>query len=598
VIKSIAIFAILLLSSLAAEAQDDIRIEMHIAPDTISIEDQAFLAITVTGSGSLPDPELPNLSMFEVSSQGTSTNISIVNGKMESTYAYNYMLFPKRQGTFVIKPASVVYKRKRYETKEVTLTVLDSGVGTPRTLEKAAKTSDGETRDIFLLAELNKKKVYVNEQVTLTIKFCYAVSLLSQPDYTPPQTTDFWSDAIEPQRSYYQNINGRRYNVIEINTALFPTRSGELNIGSAMVSVNVKARSRRRRDPFSMFDDFFDHGQTKKVRTKPLKIDVLPLPAENKPADYSGTVGEFFITSSIDKLKTEVNQPVTVTYKIRGTGNIKTVAEPEIEDLVDFRVYRAASSEKVSIIDGVVGGTKIFEETYIPKRAGQLAIPAVSLNYFNPRTGQYKTVSTKPINIDVAQAALSNYANIPVPRVAGRVIDDKAKDIRYIKIESGNLSLKQPLLITTPLYLILNGVPVLLFVLVWIGQKRKEKLSSDIGYARSRLARKLARKRLTAARKLANSGQTAKFYAEIRFALFAYIADKLNVSPHGLTGDKLLEIMKNSDIEEEIIGKTASLLRQADFAQYSSSNSAMEDVRQSLKSAEEILIKLEGSKIA
>ena len=105
-------------------------------------------------------------------------------------------------------------------------------------------------------------------------------------------------------------------------------------------------------------------------------------------------------------------------------------------------------------------------------------------------------------------------------------------------------------------------------------------------------------KRLAAARKLASSKQTAEFYAEIRFALFAYIADKLNVSPHGLTGDKLLEIMEDSNIDEEIIGKTKSLLRQADFAQYSSSDKAIEDIKQSLKSAEEILIKLEGSKIA
>lgn len=596
-IKLAIIFSVLLLS-VTALAQDDIKIEMHVAPDTISIEDQAFLAITVTGSGSLPDPQLPNLSMFEVISQGTSTNISIVNGSMESTHAYNYLLFPKRQGTFIIKPASVVYKRKRYASQEVTLTVLDSGVGTPKTMEKAAESGTGENRDLFLLAELNKKKVYVNEQVTLTIKFCHAVQLLSQAQYTAPQTTDFWSDTMEPQRSYYQNINGRRYNVVEINTALFPTRSGELNIGQAMVTVNVKVRSRRRRDPFSMFDGFFDRGQSKTIRTQPLRIEVLPLPTKNKPANFSGTVGEFFITSSVDKLKTEVNQPVTVTYKIRGTGNIKTVAEPEIDDLIDFRIYRAASSENISKTDGVIGGTKTFEETYIPKRAGKLTIPAVSLNYFNPRTKKYKTVSTKSININVAQAALSDYADIPVPQVAGRVIDSKAKDIRYIKTESVDLTLKQPLILATPLYLILNGVPVLLFVLVWIGQKRREKLSTDIGYARSRQARKFARKRLTAARKLAGSEQTAEFFAEIRFALFAYIADKLNISPHGLTGDKLLDIMEGSNIDEEIIGKTKSLLRQADFAQYSSSSKAAEDIKRSLKSAEEILIKLEGSKIA
>ncbi|MCP4705472.1 MAG: protein BatD, partial [candidate division Zixibacteria bacterium] len=397
---------------------------------------------------------------------------------------------------------------------------------------------------------------------------------------------------------YYQNINGRRYSIIEIKTALFPTRSGDLNIGQAMLSVNVKSKSRQRRDPFGGFGSFFDRGESKTIRSRPLTIKVLPLPTKSKPNNFSGTVGEFFITSSADKLKTEVNQPITVTYKINGTGNIKTIAEPEIDDLVDFRVYRSASSEKVSKVEGVVGGTKLFEETYIPKRAGKLTIPAVSLNYFNPRTKKYKTVSTKPFDINVEQAALSEYADIPVPNVSGRVIDSKAKDIRYIKTESGNLDLKKPLILATPLYLILNGIPVLLLALVWIGQKRREKLSTDIGYARSRLARKLARKRLATARKLAGSQQVEEFYAEIRFALFAYIADKLNISPHGMTGDKLLDIMESSDVESEIISKTKSLLRQADFAQYSSSDKAAEDIKQSLKSAEEILVKLEGAEIA
>jgi len=595
---SLICVVLILLVPMNSFGQDDITVEMHIAPDTIGLEDEAFLAITVTGSGSLPDPELPNLSMFEVSSQGTSTNISIVNGSMQSTHAFNYRLFPKRQGTFVIKPAAVVYKRKRYESQEVSLTVLSSGVGTPRTLEKAAETGSGETRDVFLLAELNKKKAYVNEQVTLTIKFCHAVSLLSQPDYTQPSTTDFWSDMIEPQRTYYQNINGRRYNVIEINTALFPTRSGKLSVGSAMVTVNVKEqRSRQRRDPFSMFDNMFDRGKAKTVRSSPQTIEVLPLPTESKPSDFSGTVGEFFITSSTDKTKTEVNQPITVTYKIRGTGNVKTIAEPEIEDLADFRVYRASSSEKIEKIEGVIGGTKVFEETYIPKRAGKLTIPPVSLNYFNPQTKKYKTVSTKPINIQVAQAALSEYADIPLPNVAGRIIDTKAKDIRYIKTDAGDLSHRKPLLIATPLYLILNGVPVLILALVWVGYKRREKLSSDIGYARSRLARKMARKRLAKARKLSNSAQVSDFYAEIRFALFAYIADKLNISPHGLTGDKLLEIMESSNIDEDILSKTKSLLRKADYAQYSSSSDSSRDIQSSLKAAEVILIKLEGIKI-
>lgn len=597
-IKRGAIIAVVIFLMLAVlAAADDISVEMYIAPDTISLEDQAFLSITVKGSvQNLPDPQLPNLSMFEAESRGTSTNISIVNGRAESSQTYNYLLLPKKQGTFVIKPAVVVYNRTRYASSEVTLTVLDSGVGTPRSMESAGQTHSGETRDVFLVAELDRKKAYVNEQVTLTIKFCHAVRLLSQPDYTPPQTTDFWTDVLEPQKTYYQNINGRRYSVIELNTALFPTRSGELTVGSAMASVTVSGERKRSRDPFSMFDSFFDRGVSKTVRSSPLTLTVVPLPAEGKPNDFSGTVGDFTIVSSADKTKVEVNQPVTVTYKIRGTGNIKTVAEPEIKDLPDFRVYRASSNEKIDKIDGVVGGAKIFEETFIPKRAGELTIPPVSLDFFNPKTKKYKSISTKAITLIVSQPALGEYADIPVPQVPGRIIDPRARDIRYIKTDAGDLAPAGSLILFSPLYLIINGIPFLILVSVFVAHKRREKLASDIGYARSRTAKKMARKRLAEARKMAKSGKAAEFFAEVRLALFAFVADKINISPHGLTGDILMDILKERAVEDSILGQIKDLLMQADFAQYSSSQVSSGEIQNSLKSAEEILVGLEKIK--
>jgi hypothetical protein len=592
------IFAFVLLP-LSVLAQDDVSVEMHISPDTIGLDGQAYLSIVISSTiQNLPDPVLPNLSMFNANSQGTSTNISIVNGVIEATNVYNYLLYPKRQGTFVIKPASVVYNRKRYESREISLTVLESGVGTPKKLQEEAKGDTGESRDVFLVAELDKKTAYVNEQITLTVKFYHAVKLLSQPDYNPPQTTDFWSDNLGSQRSYYETINGRRYSVIELNTALFPTRSDELRIGSAAASVKVPTRrSRRRRDPFDIFNSFFEQGEVKTVRSKALTINILPLPQNGKPEDFSGTVGNFSISSTIDKTKVEVNQPVTVTYKIHGTGNIKTVAEPKIDDLPDFRVYRASSDEKVSTIKGKIGGTKVFEETYIPKRAGKLVIPAVSLNFFDPSKKKYKTISTKRISIESIPTALTEYADLPIPNVAGRVIDPNAKDIRYIKLESGSLELKKPLVIGTPLYVIINGLPVVILLAAVVGRRRREKLTGDIGYARSKAAKKMARKRLSRARKIAETGKHGQFYAEIRQALFSYIADKLNISPYGLTGDKILEIVASSGLDEDTTEKIQDLLKQADFAQYSSAERQSPKTNEALEKAEDILVKLNGAEL-
>ncbi|UCD94619.1 MAG: protein BatD [Candidatus Zixiibacteriota bacterium] len=595
-------FVLLCLIPAALAAQDDISIAMSLSRDVVNLGSQVTLTITVSGpQQNLPKPELPNLSMFDYYPQGTSTNISIVNGRVEAALAYNYLLTPRREGTFVIKPAVVVYNQKRYESNDATLKVLAAGATArhDKRPQEQPDTQEGDDRPIFLTAEVNKKRAYVNEQITLRVKFYHAVQLYSQPDYTAPQTTDFWTDIIDPQKSYYEVVNGKRYKVIEINTALFPTRSGDLKIGSAMVTATVPSKRRSRRlDPFTVFDDFFVQGEKVTARSKPLSVTVRPLPAEGKPTDFSGTVGNFKISSSVDKAAVEVNQPVTVTYKITGTGNIATVAEPAIGDLKDFRIYRASSSEKVSKLNGVIGGTKIFEEAYIPKRAGKLTIPPVEFSFFDPTSGSYKVFSTRAIILNVTPAEEGEYADMPFRPVAGRVVDPNAKDIRFIKTSPGEIGLRKPLVIFRPVYLVINIIPVLVLAAVWVGSKRREKLASDLGYARSSGARKLAKKRLAAASKLARSNRATEFYAEIRLAIFSYIADKLNISPHGLTSDGLLDILKEAGSDEELERWTADLFRRADFAQYSAVDVPQHEVMQSLKLAEKILVRLEEISIA
>jgi len=594
--RVIGIIGLLLALALPAVA-DDVSIEMTLSKDTIGLNDEVLLTVIVSGpQQDLPTPTLPNLSLFNVYSQGTSTNISIVNGKVKASLRYQYLLEPKRKGVFNIRPAAIVSGHDRYESNELVLTVLDRGMAASRSVEEEAVGGGGGNKDIFLVAEVNRKTALVNEQVTLSIKFYHAVRLYSQPEYTAPQTTDFWTDMIEPQKSYYETVKGKRYKVIEINSALFPTRSGELTIGKASVEVQVPARKRSRRDPFgSSIFDMLGRGELKTISSKPLTIQVQPLPSANKPADFSGTVGNFTLSATADKRTVDVNQPVTVTYKINGTGNIKTVAEPDIGELDDFRIYRSSSSEKISKVNDIIGGTKVFEEVFIPKRAGKLTIPSVSLNFYDPSRKQYRTVSTKPIVLTVNEADGADYADLDyMPSTPGRMIDPRAKDILYIKTSPGQLEKPRPLIIFTPLYLILNGLPVLFLAAVVINRRRREKLASDIGYARSRSAKKMARKRLGMAQKLARVDKPAEFYAEIRQALFSYIADKRNLSAYGLTGDRLLEIMQEAGTPEDVVARVRDILRRADFAQYAPSEVSRDEVADSLHQTEEILIKLEG----
>ncbi|MFQ6008646.1 MAG: BatD family protein, partial [Candidatus Zixiibacteriota bacterium] len=510
----ITLLALLAAIATVSQAADEVTVQVSLDRDTIGLDEHAMLQVVVSGTAqNLPAPIMPSLPMFEVYSQGRSSNISIVNGQVSASLTFNYMLLPQKAGTFPIDQIAVVYNNKRFKGNPVQLTVLSSGTAVSPHLEERAVDQSGKSKDYFLEAVVDKKNPYVNEQVTLTLKFYTAVRYYGSPELTEPTTTGFWTEVLGNKAPYTQMINNRRYKVIERKYALFPTQTGELTIGRATIRFTVARRDRRFRDPFDIFGDFFTQGKEVTVSSLPLKINVKPLPTQGRPDDFTGTIGKFRISATPDKREVEVNQPVSVTFKITGTGNIKSVAEPVFEELDDFRIYRASSSESVSKLNDRLGGSKIFEEIFIPKRPGTLEIPAISFSYFDPEIGKYKTVSTHPIKLNVIKP--EGYASLPdVPySTPDLTIGSQARDIRYIKDDIGSLKPIGWLPLISPIFLTANGLPVLVFVALVLFRWRREKLAADMGYARSHRAAKIAKKRLFKAKSLATVNQASSFYA-------------------------------------------------------------------------------------
>ena len=582
-----------------AAADDDLSIEVTIDRDTVGLDEYANLQVVISGEEqNLPNPDMPTIAAIEMYSQGRSSSISIVNGQVNSSVSYRYLLMPKKAGTFVIDNIALVYKNKRFKGNPVNLTVLNTGTATsPKTEEQAVDQESGKGKDYFLEAVIDNKNPYVNEQVTLTLKFYIAIQYYGSPELSEPTTTGFWSELLGNRAPYRQVINNRKYKVIERIYALFPTQTGDLTVGRATIRITV-AGDNQQRDPFGMFSDFFNTGKEVAVSSNPIRINVKKLPDEGKPKDFTGSIGKFNIEASVDKKEVEVNQPVSLTIQISGTGNIKSAAEPSMPDLEDFRIYRASSNESITKVQEKIGGTKIYEEVFIPKHPGNLEIPSLAYNYFDPETNKYKALSTKPISLRVikpegfVESPDLPYANPDL------IVGSNARDIRYIKENIGDLKPKGYLLIETPLYLVVNGLPVLTLIGFVIYRKRKEKYASDISFARARQAGKIAKKRLSKAKSLANPSKGIEFFAEINFALTSYIADKLNISPHGLTTDQIKSLLLNKSADDNLINGISDTLKKCDFARFAPSSITQKDIDDVLAATEQHMIKLEGVQFA
>lgn len=577
---------------------DEIAVTVSLNRDKIGLDESAIMEVTVSGPAqNLPSPDIPTLSAFEIYSQGRASNISIVDGQVEASVTYRYMLVPQKTGTFPLDRIGVVYKNRRYNGNSVELTVIGAGAA-PDALSDQMEDARGDSRDYLLQASVDNENPYVGQQVTLTLRFLVAVRYYGSPELAEPKTTGFWTEVIGNKTPYYQTINNRRYKVIERKYALFPTQAGELTIGRAAITATVPDQSARRRDPFGSFGNLFGRGRDVTVRSNPIKITARSLPSANRPESFTGSIGHYQMRVTADKQEVQVNEAVTVTVRIHGTGNIKSVAEPVIPESDEFRVYRSSSNEKAVVQSDRLGGTKTFEEVFIPRRPGTLEIPALTFTHFDPEAGVFKTERSRPIRLKVLRPE-GYVADAEVPyRAPSMTIGSDARDIRHIKNQPGDMQPSGWMILRSPVYLAVNGIPVILVAGLIVWQRRKRRIEGDTGLARSRAASRMARKRLAHARSLARVEQAEAFFTEVSQALTEYLADKLNISPHGLTEERIATSLSEKGADDELIDNALDLLERCNFARFAPSSVTEDDIARTLSQAEQVMVRMEGVRFA
>jgi hypothetical protein len=595
-----AISLLLLLVSSQPCFSQDVSFSALVDRTEVGLDDEITLTISVSGQvKSIPQPELPSLEGFTVHSAGRSQNFTYSGGKIASSVTFNYILVPRKAGKFTIGPAEMVLDGKTYKTDPIDVTVSagEEPESAPTPSEKkSAQKKAMEGKDLFIETVVDKKKAYVNEQVTLTFRFYQGVRLFNNPEYVPPSLTGFWTEDLPPRKQYYKVVNGRRYFVQELKTALFPTAAGKHTIGKAELKCTVEDLDRfLKRDPFRMFDrdmmSLFRQGKPQVLRSKPIQIEVLPLPEMGKPEDFVGTVGSFKLKVDLDKKEVEVGEPVTLKVKISGAGNVKSVGKPKVPVLKDFRIYDSGSSENISKKNYRVQGVKSYEMVLIPKKTGNYNVPPLEFSFFDPKGKAYKTLRSSPLLITALPGA--QVSPTEMAQLSKQEIGYAVKDIRYIKLSASQLRNQGGYLYKSPLFLFFQLIPLLVLVVAWRYQRHQDKLNSDVGYARMRRAGRLARKRLKHAGKLISADKSKEFYSEVAKAMIGYVGDKLNLPAYGLTKEGIDLELSCGGVEKEKIDDFLKLLDSCDYARFAPGSSETEEMKRFLSMAERAIVNLE-----
>jgi hypothetical protein len=578
-----------LLASLALVAvatADDITVAAFVDRTTVSVDQAVRLTIQVEGTmQSLPAPSLPPLDdSWNVRTGGTSSNMSWVNGHMSSSKSWTYNLLPRRTGTLTIGAAEVEFDGSVYTTDPISIEVTQGVAATGGSAagsvdERVYSGADPEGRDVFIATTVDKKSAYVGEQIALSFKFYRRVSLYDQPRYEAPDLTGFWVESLGEIPEYYETAGGIRYRVIEIRTALFGTSAGPATIGPASLTY------RKERGGFTFFTS---GGQPVTLQTRPIDIDVKPLPTEGRPTDFDGAVGKYRVRTSLDLSSVGELAPVTLTLRIEGTGNMRTVPEPTLPELPDFKMYESGSSTETTK-NGAVGGVKRYEYVLVPQSSGRKTLPGMGLSYFDPAAGAYGRSDAEPLTLEVTPGTgEATDVDLPVRAAIARL----GRDIRYIREPSGTLERAGRPLHSRASFLFLQLVPVAALVGAVAYRRRRDRFAGNRGLARHVMAPAAARKELKEARALSAAGDSAGTCSAVARAVTDFIGNRWNVQARGMTLAEIESVLSDGGADAPLIRRIVGLLRDCDLGRFAAGEGVVEGERL-LSEADECLRALE-----
>ena len=575
------------------------------APDAVVVGDQFRLSYTVT-TQKVKDFRAPSIKGFDVlmgPSRSQQSNTQIVNGNVTSTSSitFTYILMANNAGEYTIPGASIVADGDQMVSNSVRIKVLPQDQGDSNSSSSSSTHSSSGTgvsnQDLFITASASKTNVYEQEAFVLTYKIYTRESNLQLNNAKLPDFKGFHSQEIEMTTNarwtpeHYQGRN--YYTTVYRQFVLFPQQSGKLYIDPAQFQMTV-GKPVQSDDPF---DAFFNGGSNvieikKSISTSKIAINVNPLPA-GKPADFSGGVGEFNISSSINNKELKTNDAITIKLVISGTGNLKLISNPEIKFPDDFEVYDPKVDNQVRLTREGLTGNKVIEYLAIPRHAGTYKIPGVSFSYFDIRSKSYKTLKTEEYVINVEKGAgnadqvIANFTNKEDLKVLG-------EDIRYIKQNEVTLQPKGSFFYGSMTYWLFYIIPALAFIIFFIIYRKQAAENANVAKMRTKKANKVATKRMKLAGKLLSENKKDAFYDEVLKALWGYISDKLNIPVSRLSKDNIEEKLRNHGVNEELIKEFLNALNDCEFARFApgDENQAMDKV---YSSSIEVISKMENS---
>lgn len=596
-----AILSVVLLS-MAVWAAAQVSVTARVNKTSLTLDDELTLSVEVNGaSGNMLMPELPSLPAFNVYSREVQQ--SSINGKTSTLF--RYVMLPRFVGKATIGAIRFTHNGKTYKTDPISVTIYRNAQSVPNTRpasSSAKVSSDGNydsaavkrpvekadpnlpplernlanqayargDENYFLVAAVSDQTPYVNQSVTLAVRFYYNRSFYDAPYQKPSVSDIFMEDAGSAQGT--QSIGGVLYRYEEQRYLLTAAAPGKATIGPATVRYMTGS------SPFSALDRLFGGSAVsaeETAKSDPITLQVRALPAAGKPKSFYGAVGEkYTISAEADRTQVEAGEAVTLSITVKGPGNLKPTGDLQLAPIDGLKIYNTqATSGSVLGNNGQIRGYKVFKTVLVPAASGIYTIPSVKWSYFNPKSATYQTLQTDPITLTVSPSTKTD-TGFNFGAAAGNGFQSFSQDIAYLKTDAA----PEPSFLTRlSAWQTLNWVMLAVLAL--------SVLFASVG------RKSLAQKRAYATAK--NRLKKAVSDEAIAEAVSGYLQHKLKISTGSMPLKSILQALHKQGITPATAEAFSLLWQRLDAARFAPASADTQDAQHLANQALDILKLLE-----
>lgn len=370
---------------------------------------------------------------IQLKTQGSINSSNSPTGRM---FVAVYECIPDKTGVMELLPFSVKNSdgsTEKTEVQSIPILPFDK-------IKWHTVTYYGNTDSYGILWYPSRNVAYLNEQIRCTLKL-YTKNTLSNLDYpklesdglamttfTPPLHSLFITQETPPSGTAL--LTGERWNVFSFSSILTPIKQGIVTAGPGSADSLALVEQIN-----PQYGQLIRHQTIVPLPITKLLLNARPLPS-GAPAGFTNAVGDFQLSTETPATDITEGEPVSVTIKVKGQGNLNIIDCPLPEGEENWKLYPA--NKLTSNAQDQV------EFQLLMKPLKEVSgIPSFKLVFFNPSTESYEIAKSPSIplkwkSIESSPAAIVSQAT---PPPAGTIPVEEMTDILYTDSSPKNFTL-------------------------------------------------------------------------------------------------------------------------------------------------------------